>query len=216
MAATTAGKREVYAPKYARQSRALSLGLFCLLLAWPRHARLCRRPTVTMPWIHLGFTSCWSALRKLARVGAGRCRGRGDASDSAGAHRALVGSLQVLCVGAAWSELKLVARWIRRTAAALAGVPGALEQDRRQKNGNKSNWVMRPSGATPANVSTARHRRVGDDTVLPESCSGFATGDGAAMGCSCRKWVPRTEQRVIAFTTKNVSNELGLDRPDNG
>lgn len=101
MAATAAGKREVYAPKYARQSWSLSLDLFCLLLAWSRHARLRRWPTVAMPWIHLGFTSCWSALRKLARVGAGRCRGRGGASDSAGAHGALVGSLQGLRVGAA-------------------------------------------------------------------------------------------------------------------
>ena len=104
-----------------------------------------------------------------------------------------------------------MARWIRRTAEALAGVPGGLAQVIRQKNSYKSNWVMRPSGATPVNVSTARHRRDGDDTVLPESCSGFATGDGAAMGCSCRKWVPRTEQRVIAFTTKSVQIELGPD-----
>jgi hypothetical protein len=132
MAATTRGKRDVYAPKDARQSRALSLGLLCLLLAWPRHARLRWWPTVAVPWIHLGFTKCWPALRQPARVGAGRVRGQGDASDSAEAHGVLVGSLQGLRVGAGWSELKLV---------------GLVDQE----DGRSSSWCPRRccASATP-------------------------------------------------------------------
>jgi hypothetical protein len=53
MAGTTRGG---YAPIGTQRPRRLFLALLCLLLSLTSHGRLCRRPPVSMRWIHVGFT----------------------------------------------------------------------------------------------------------------------------------------------------------------